>query len=119
MAWMWRVSTFSHGDHEEHMGRYGDSRERARGAGTSNCSSAGHQGAGDPHRRCCRTDKKVTLEAGELYTLTTEEIVGDDKRGFINYAGLPADVAPGNKILIDDGLIELDVEEVKGNRYCL
>jgi pyruvate kinase len=58
--------------------------------------------------------KKVTLQAGQEYTLTTREIEGDDKIGYINYAGLPADVKVGDRILIDDGLIELHVLEVEG-----
>ena len=58
--------------------------------------------------------KKVTLKEGDLYTLTTEEIVGDETRGYINYAGLAEDVKPGDRILIDDGLIELHVREVNG-----
>ncbi|MDO4325118.1 MAG: pyruvate kinase [bacterium] len=56
--------------------------------------------------------KKVTLEAGGTYTLTTRDIIGDDKIGHINYKGLNEDVVPGNQILIDDGLIELIVEKV-------
>ncbi len=58
--------------------------------------------------------KKVNLKEGEIYILTTEEIVGDDTKGHINYDGLNEDVIPGNRILIDDGLIELEVLEVKG-----
>ena len=56
----------------------------------------------------------MTLKEGDLYTLTTEEIVGDETRGYINYAGLAEDVKPGDRILIDDGLIELHVREVNG-----
>ncbi|MFR5356417.1 MAG: pyruvate kinase [Clostridia bacterium] len=59
-----------------------------------------------------KDEKKVTLKEGQTYTLTTREIVGDDQIGFINYNGLPADVEAGNTILIDDGLIELKVQEV-------
>lgn len=58
--------------------------------------------------------KKVMLKDGGSYTLTTREIVGDETIGHINYAGLPEDVEPGNRILIDDGLIELEVESVDG-----
>ncbi len=58
--------------------------------------------------------KKVTLEAGQTYTLTTREIVGDTQIGHINYSGLNEDVAAGNRILIDDGLIELEVQAVNG-----
>ena len=59
-----------------------------------------------------KDDKKVTLKEGQKFTLTTRDIVGDDTIDIITYAGLPADVANGNTILIDDGLIELRVEEV-------
>lgn len=56
--------------------------------------------------------KKVNLITGQEYTLTIREIVGNDKEGFINYSGLNQDVVPGNRILIDDGLIELEVKKV-------
>ena len=58
---------------------------------------------------------KVELRAGELFTLTTTPLEGDEHIASISFAGLPEDVLPGGHILIDDGLIELDVEEVKGN----
>ncbi len=58
--------------------------------------------------------KKVSLQAGQTFVLTTEEIVGDSTRVYINYSGLNEDVAAGNRILIDDGLIELEVQGVKG-----
>lgn len=55
---------------------------------------------------------KVQLEAGQKFTLTTEEILGDKNRVSITYKDLVKDVAPGCRILIDDGLIELGVDEV-------
>ncbi|GLC82626.1 pyruvate kinase [Lacrimispora brassicae] len=58
--------------------------------------------------------KKVNLKEGDTYVLTTEETVGDETKGHINYDGLNDDVIPGNRILIDDGLIELEVLKVKG-----
>lgn len=62
-----------------------------------------------------KDNKKVSLLAGQTYTLTTEEVESDEKRCHINYSGLTEDVVPGNRILIDDGLIELIVKEVSGN----
>ena len=59
--------------------------------------------------------KKVTLVEGQTYTLTTDDIIGDETKGHITYERLHEDVKAGNKILIDDGLIELDVVEVNGN----
>lgn len=58
--------------------------------------------------------RKVTLREGDTFTLTTRDVVGDNAVGHINYSGLNDDVAPGNKILIDDGLIELEVRQVDG-----
>ncbi len=55
---------------------------------------------------------KVELKAQDLFTLTTEECVGDSRRAYINYAQLPQDVSRGDRILIDDGLIELKVEHL-------
>lgn len=55
--------------------------------------------------------KKVVLTEGQTYTLTTRNVEGDETIGHVNYAGLPKDVSEGNRILIDDGLIELKVEK--------
>lgn len=56
--------------------------------------------------------QKVSLKEGQLYTLTIKEIIGDEVIGHINYGGLNKDVSAGNEILIDDGLIELEVQSV-------
>lgn len=57
--------------------------------------------------------QKITLTEGQRYTMTTREVEGDNEIGHINYQGLNEDVSAGNRILIDDGLIELEVKEVK------
>lgn len=57
--------------------------------------------------------QKITLTEGQSYTMTTREVEGDSEIGHINYQGLNEDVSAGNRILIDDGLIELEVKEVK------
>ena len=54
------------------------------------------------------------MEEGDTFTLTTEEIEGDNKRVSVSYEGLVEDVEPGKKILIDDGLIELEVKGING-----
>lgn len=56
--------------------------------------------------------QKVTLEAGQKFVLTTKQIEGDENRVSITYDGLAEDVDVGKKILIDDGLIELEVKNV-------
>lgn len=58
--------------------------------------------------------KKVVLTEGQEFILTTRKVEGDETIGHINYAGLPQDVSEGNRILIDDGLIELQVVKSEG-----
>lgn len=58
--------------------------------------------------------KKVFLQDGMLYVLTTREVETDQQICHVNYEGLPACVKVGNHILIDDGLLDLEVERVEG-----
>ena len=55
---------------------------------------------------------KVELVAGQTFTLTTEEILGTSERAAISYKNLKDDISVGGSILIDDGLIEMVVEEI-------
>ena len=104
---------FSHGDHAEHKHRLEILESVREELGIPIASLLDTKG---PEIRTgkLKDGKKVTLKEGDLYTLTTEEIVGDETRGYINYTGLAEDVKPGDRILIDDGLIELHVREVNG-----
>lgn len=104
---------FSHGDHAEHKHRLEILESVREELGIPIASLLDTKG---PEIRTgkLKDGKKVMLKEGDLYTLTTEEIVGDETRGYINYAGLAEDVKPGDRILIDDGLIELHVREVNG-----
>ncbi|MFQ5593769.1 MAG: pyruvate kinase [Anaerolineae bacterium] len=52
---------------------------------------------------------QVVLKAGQHFTLTTEDVLGDNQRVTAPYAGLPDDVKPGDRVLLDDGQIELRV----------
>ncbi|WP_236910462.1 pyruvate kinase [Clostridium sp. Cult3] len=55
---------------------------------------------------------EIELNDGDIFTLTTKDIVGDKTKVYVSYEGLPKDVKEGNRILIDDGLVELVVEEI-------
>ena len=103
---------FSHGDHEEHRKRLELLKIVRSGLGLPIAALLDTKGP-EIRTGVLKDEKKVMLEDGQTYVLTTREIVGDDKIGYINYAGLPEDVKPGNRILIDDGLIELEVEAVE------
>lgn len=57
----------------------------------------------------------VTINEGDKFVLTTKECLGTEKKSFVNYEGLPRDVKPGTVILINDGLISMKVDCVKGS----
>ncbi len=61
-------------------------------------------------------DGKVELKEGQKFTLCTEDVEGDENQVSITYADLPKDVRAGNRILIDDGLIEMEVLSVKSTK---
>ena len=101
---------FSHGDHEEQLGRLTKLREIREKLGLPVAALLDTKG---PEIRLREfAEGKVMLEAGQTFTLTTEEVVGDENRVSISYKDLPKDVSVGTHILIDDGLIAMTVKEV-------
>lgn len=62
--------------------------------------------------RTLKGHQPVTLEANQEFTITTRDIEGDSTQVATNYDGMPRDVHPGARILLDDGAIELRVESV-------
>ncbi len=63
-------------------------------------------------------DEPLLLEDGQDFTLTTAAVCENDKRVGVTYDNLHLDLEPGDKILIDDGLIVLKVEEITGRDIC-
>ncbi|MBE6600501.1 MAG: pyruvate kinase [Ruminococcaceae bacterium] len=59
-------------------------------------------------------DGKTTLNDGELFTLTANECEGDNKRVSVTYSDLPSQLHVGDRVLIDDGRIEMTVESING-----
>ncbi len=57
---------------------------------------------------------KIQLKDGQKFTLVNEDITGDEEKVSVTYKELYKDVKPGTKILIDDGAIELKVDEIAG-----
>ncbi len=55
---------------------------------------------------------KIYLQQGSTFTLTTEDIEGDEERVSVTYKNLPLDLKRGSRVLIDDGLIELKVKNL-------
>ena len=110
---------FSHGNHEEHKKRYLQLRQVAEETGIPVAALLDTKGP-EIRTGILKDGNKITLKEGQEFTLTTEEVVGDETMVHINYDGLNGDVTAGDRILIDDGLIELHVREVQGPRIvCL
>jgi pyruvate kinase len=61
----------------------------------------------------------VRLSAGDDFIITTEDIPGNQHEASTTYEGLADDVRAGNRILIDDGNVQLDVTSVSGHRVYL
>ncbi|GAA2192653.1 pyruvate kinase [Streptomyces bangladeshensis] len=105
----------SHGTHAEHEERYQRVRKAADETGRSVGILADLQG---PKIRLGRfTEGPVLLERGDTFTITVEDgVEGDRHRCGTTYAGLAADVTPGDRVLVDDGKVCLEVTDVDGPR---
>lgn len=104
---------FSHGDYEEHKGRM-DLLKQIREEEHANVAILLDTKGPEIRTGVLKDGKKVHLETGMEFTLTTEDIIGDENHVSITYKGLAEDVDAGKVILIDDGLIGLEVIEKSG-----
>ena len=103
----------SHGGYEEHQNRLNRVREAAAEAGVPIAILVDLQG---PKIRLARfKDGPHDLSRGDVFTITTDEIEGTKERVGTTYKGLPGDCKAGDRILIDDGKVTVEVVEVKGN----
>ncbi len=101
---------FSHGTHEEHKKKLDlvkRLREELRLPVAAMLDTRG------PEIRLGDFESgSVLLEAGAEFTLTTRDVLGNQGIASVTYQGLPGDVTPGGRILIDDGLVELTIRSV-------
>jgi len=103
----------SHGGHPEHQARLDRVRQAAKEAGVPIAILVDLQG---PKIRLARfKDGPHDLARGDIFTITTDEVEGTKERVGTTYKGLPGDCKPGDRILIDDGKVTVEVVEVKGN----
>ena len=103
---------FSHGDYEEHAGRYRLLRTLAQ---ELDLPVAAMLDTKAPEIRLGTfANGTEKLVAGQKFTLTSREVEGTHEICSITYKDLPRDVQPGGRIMLDDGLIELAIDAVEG-----
>ena len=101
---------FSHGSHEEHLGRFEKLKAIREELGKPVAALLDTKG---PEIRLKEFKNGVEmLEAGQTFTLTTREVEGTKEICSITYKDLPQDVHEGGTIMLDDGLIMLHIEQV-------
>jgi pyruvate kinase len=101
---------FSHGDFSEHAARIERLRAAARATGQRLTLLADLPG---PKMRIGRIDPEpITLRQGEPFTLTAEETVGNGQRVSVSFTRLPEVVKAGDRLFLNDGLVQLKVERV-------
>ncbi len=103
----------SHGGHDEHQSRLDLVRSVAAETNQPIAILVDLQG---PKIRLARfANGPHDLARGDIFTITADEVEGTKERVGTTYKGLPGDCKPGDRILIDDGKVTVEVVEVKGN----
>lgn len=101
---------FSHGSHPEHQAKIDLIKKVRKETDQPIAILLDTKG---PEIRTGKFDaEEILLEEGQTFTLTTEDIIGNKEISSISYKGLVHDIKPGNTILIDDGLISMEVQKV-------
>ena len=103
---------FSHGSHPEHLERLNRLKAIRDRMGSPVATILDTKG---PEIRIKSFESKtVELTAGEEFTLTVEDVPGTAQRVSVTYPKLHEEVSPGQEILIDDGLVAIRVQEIRG-----
>jgi len=104
---------FSHGDLSGHRQVIEDLRAVSRATGRRLAIMADLPG---PKMRIGKFDSEpIELKPGDLFTLTADDVTGDAFRVSVTFARLPQVVKPGDTLYLNDGLIQVDVDRVRGN----
>ena len=103
---------FSHGDFASHEKTIQNLRAASRSTGRRLAIMADLPG---PKMRIGQFSKEpIELRIGDFFTLTTDNIVGDAGRVSVSFSRLPQAVKPGNRLYLNDGLVQLEVTGVVG-----
>ncbi|MBS9775976.1 MAG: pyruvate kinase PykF [Fusobacterium sp.] len=105
---------FSHGNYEEHKNRINNFRQAVSETGIRGALLLDTKG---PEIRTIKLKdgKDVVIKDGQKFTFTTDKtVVGDENKVAVTYEGFARDLKVGSIVLVDDGLIELEVVEING-----
>ena len=103
---------FSHGSHGEHLERLNMLKSVRDAMGRPVATILDTKGP-EIRIRSFET-KSITLEPGDSFTLTTQDIVGNQGWVSVTYPKLHEELSPGQEILIDDGLVAIKVDRIEG-----
>jgi pyruvate kinase len=105
---------FSHGSHEDHKINIETIREVRKSLELNIAILLDIQG---PKIRTGKFNKpEIKINEGQTYSLTTNDIIGDEEICSVSYKDITKDLSAGDRILIDDGLIELQVIEINDDK---
>ncbi|PJJ63160.1 pyruvate kinase [Compostimonas suwonensis] len=103
----------SHGSYDVHEGVYANVRKAAEDSGRAVAVLVDLQG---PKIRLGKfEDGPYDLAVGDIFKITTDDVLGTKELSSTTFTGLPADVSPGDYLLIDDGKVRVRVVSVDGN----
>lgn len=104
---------FSHGDYASHKETIKKIKSASDAVGKQVAVMADLPG---PKMRVGEfAEEPVELQSEDKFTLTTEDIVGDRTRVAVSFSGLPRAVKSGDRLFLNDGYIQIEVEQVDGN----
>lgn len=108
---------FSHGDFNAHAGSIARIRAAAKATGRRVTIMADLPG---PKMRLGKIEPEpIRLQPGQPFTLTSADIVGDGRRVSMTFSRLPKVVKPGDRLFLNDGLVQLVVERIRGKEvHC-
>ncbi len=104
---------FSHGTHEEHHRKIETIKRVREKLGLPIAIMLDTKGP--EYRIRTFKDGKIMLKEGEPFTLTVDDVEGDETRVSVNYAGLVNDLKPGDRVLLNNGLLSLVVDDIEGH----
>ncbi|MDO4492399.1 MAG: pyruvate kinase [Clostridia bacterium] len=104
---------FSHGDHSEHQARIDRIKKIREELGKPIAIMLDTKGP--EYRIGTFENKKIVLNDGDLFTLTTADVAGNEQRVSVSYKHLHEELKAGDTVTINNGMVKLTVESVEGN----